>query len=166
MDAKRGACPEGDEPVRRGTRVVRARARPTGIPGSALRMGVRACAAILLAWEGCEHLREGRLCARDVRLVASRGLAGGRAAKGADRRLHLALRRTAFRRTVRGGRRKQRELLGAGREYPGCAGLDRARIFVVVVPDRAAGTGCPLEALAGQCPSRVRTADRDMVIIV
>ena len=106
-DARRGACPEGDKPVRRGPHVVRARARPAGMSGSALRMGVRACAAILLAWERCEHLREDRLCTRGVRLVAGRGLAGGRAAEGADRHLHLPLRRTAYRRTVRRGRRKQ-----------------------------------------------------------
>ena len=63
---------------------------------TAVRMGVRACAAILLAWERCEHLREGRLCARAVLLVAGRGLAGECAARGADLCLRLALRRTAF----------------------------------------------------------------------
>ena len=37
---------------------------------------------------------------------------------------------------------------------------------MVVLPDRAAGTVCPLEALAGQCLSRARTADTDGVVIV
>ena len=58
MDAKRGACPEGDKPVRRGPRVVRARARPTGMSDPRFEWAFEPAPRSYWRGEGCEHLRE------------------------------------------------------------------------------------------------------------